>query len=113
MTVQYVCQHCGRLTQTPGAVYREVKKTGRTEAVYLCHADDCHPDNPRRFPFDCYRLVTVYGEEIGERKQLGSYLRAAQNDPNMSVKWTEYRSGGIQIDEVSYSSGRVIMREVP
>lgn len=48
------CAHCGKRFQVGGSLTRD----GKTYPL-------CHPDEG----LDCYHLVTVYGEEIGSRKQ--------------------------------------------
>lgn len=53
------CAHCGR--QLPPHEGGWVRKEGWREGVDLCH-----PDNPA-LP-DCYHLVTVYNETVGERR---------------------------------------------
>lgn len=48
-----VCAHCGQSFEVGGSLH-----TGGVDYP-LCHPDD---------GLDCYHLVTVYGEEIGSRK---------------------------------------------
>jgi hypothetical protein len=50
------CDHCGRPRDGYGSL------TTLTGAFEFCHPDD--PSKP-----DCYRLVTVYKEPIGSRKE--------------------------------------------
>lgn len=47
------CAHCGKRFEVGGSLFRD----GVDYSL-------CHPDEG----LDCYRLVTVYGEEIGSRK---------------------------------------------
>lgn len=65
----YTCAHCGRVGDAlvVGATVSG-KKWGGT--FRLCHPDDASESRPNVEPFDCYRLVTVYDEQIGCREPL-------------------------------------------
>ena len=58
------------------------KKWGGT--FHLCHPDDARSNRPNVEPFDCYRLVTVYDEQIGDRVNI-PHLLAVLRDRNNTI----------------------------
>lgn len=56
VTPTYTCVHCGRICGDGAGGY------GTVEGQPVCHPNA--PDRP-----DCYRLVTVYREKLGSRKE--------------------------------------------
>ena len=60
------CCHCGREANGRGYVYMAHPKTGEMLAVVLCHPRmKPRGQQPNVEPLDCYRLVTVWGHELG------------------------------------------------
>ena len=58
------CAHCGRRLERLEASVAVVRLgSGDTPR----NVQVCHPDDPALL--DCYRLVTVYGELVGQRKE--------------------------------------------
>lgn len=55
--VRPMCAHCGNTLTSPSF--------GEVNRQRVCHTGTVPPD---RKPWDCYRLITVYGEQLGERK---------------------------------------------
>ena len=58
------CAHCGRrLERFEGSVSAVTLGSGEAPRNYWV----CHPDDPKLI--DCYRLVTVYNELLGARRE--------------------------------------------